>query len=121
MKFSGIFILTFLILIFVLYIKDIIHLKNRDKQKHGPKKNKKINQSQTQRIIPSKPTNHNKESADHETDVNTQIRPWEKCKSPERYVFLKKHKVASSTLKTIFGNFERHMGIQGEPQLIGNN
>lgn len=43
----------------------------------------------------------------------------EKCSVPDSYVFLKKHKVGSTTLKTVFGNFEDYAGIQGELPLIG--
>ena len=41
------------------------------------------------------------------------------CQTPKSYIFLKKHKVGSTTLKEVFGRFERYVGIQGEPPLIG--
>ena len=88
MKFSGFFILTFLILIFIFYIRDAVKI-NKHKPKHGPKKSKKLNDDTVIETVP-KDKIHSKKP-----QVQTDIRPWEKCKSPERYVFLKKHKVAS--------------------------
>ena len=50
---------------------------------------------------------------------NKEFRPWENCKPPKSYVFLKKHKVASSTLRILFKKIDRHLGLQSEPTLIG--
>ena len=46
-------------------------------------------------------------------------RPWENCKAPKHYVFLKKHKVASSTLRSVFKKIDRHLGLRTEPTLVG--
>ena len=50
---------------------------------------------------------------------NKGFRPWENCKPPKSYVFLKKHKVASSTLRILFKKIDKHLGLQSEPTLIG--
>ena len=41
------------------------------------------------------------------------------CEAPTSYIFLKKHKVASTTLKQLFGRVDKYFGIQSEPALIG--
>ena len=44
--------------------------------------------------------------------TSNEVRPWENCKPPKSYVFLKKHKVASSTLRIIFKKIDKHLGLQ---------
>ena len=50
---------------------------------------------------------------------SNEFRPWENCKSPKSYVFLKKHEVASSTLRIIFKKIDKHLGLKSEPKLVG--
>ena len=50
---------------------------------------------------------------------SNEFRPWENCKSPKSYVFLKKHEVAFSTLRIIFKKIDKHLGLKSEPTLVG--
>ena len=44
----------------------------------------------------------------------------ETCHMPRQFVFLKKHKCASSTFQTIFSNFNRHLGKKSLTPLFGS-
>ena len=41
------------------------------------------------------------------------------CTEPPAYVFLKKHKTASTTFRQLMSHFSKHKGLTGEPQMIG--
>ena len=41
------------------------------------------------------------------------------CKSKPAYVFLKKHKTASTTFRQLMSHYTRNKGLDGENQLIG--
>ena len=44
----------------------------------------------------------------------------EECHQPREFVFLKKHKCASSTFQTVFSNFNRHLGKKSISPLFGS-
>ena len=41
------------------------------------------------------------------------------CTAPPAYIFLKKHKTASTTFRQLMSHYAKHKGLNGEGQLIG--